>query len=284
MLQLIWLTAACSGDSAPAEPEQDTAAEEEPAAHSQEDASFADSSYLSCTGEIAVHADAHISLHAPIQGIVKKINVIEGQKVRQGEVLAVLQHMDIIRLQESYLKSKSEFRLNEQEFNRKQDLYKKGVIPDKEFEQAQSAYSVAKASYESLKKQLQLLGISTQQLEEGQISDAVRITSPVNGVVTAVRTNLGGYAGQDVPLFELIDEKDKHLHLMVFASEIGRIREGQHVIFRIAGNPKEYKGTVVLIGRSVDPATKAVGVHVEMDGEARSLVVGSPAMARIQLK
>ncbi len=281
VLPLVLLTAC--GQS-PVEENPETEATDEVVAEVPADVPSGDSTVLTCTGEVIVPADARISIHAPVRSTVGSIYVIEGQQVRKGEALATLQHMEIIRMQEDYLKAKSGLAFSEKEYERKRALHEKGVIPDREFEQAESTYLTDKAGLESLKKQLRLLGVSLSALDKGEISESVRVVSPVNGVVTKVLTNHGSFANQDTPLIELVDASERHIHLSVFASDIHKVHEGQEVLFRVAGSDKSYTAKITLIGKSVDLVSKTVSIHAHLKEEAKELVIGTTVFAEINLK
>ena len=236
---------------------------------------------IQCTGDISVPADARISIHSPIKGILKTIKVLEGEKVKKGQLLGTLEHIEIIKIQEEYLKSKVQYGYWKNEFERKETLYQQEAIPLKEYQEAEASYLSEKAMFESLRKQIQLLGISESKLNQGQISKSIAVISPINGFVTGVHGNTGMFVDQDTKIFKLVDDSHKHVHLNVFASDISKVKVGQTINFRIAGSEKEYKAEVYLIGKSVESDNKAIHVHGHLENEQEELIIGTNVFGSI---
>ena len=57
-----------------------------------------------------------------VAGLIKKINIIEGQFVKQGQTLAVIESMEFTKIQEAYLTSKSNLELMQLEYERQKTL------------------------------------------------------------------------------------------------------------------------------------------------------------------
>lgn len=57
-----------------------------------------------------------------VAGLIKKINIIEGQFVKQGQTLAVIESMEFTKIQEAYLTSKSNLELMLLEYERQKTL------------------------------------------------------------------------------------------------------------------------------------------------------------------
>lgn len=239
------------------------------------------STTIECMGDISVPAEAKVSIHSPIKGALKQVKVLEGEKVRKGQLLGTLEHIEIIKIQEEYLKSKAQFEFWKNEYDRKSELFDKEVIAKKEFQQVEASYLSEKIMYESLAKQIELLGLSMTKLNRGEISRSIAITSPINGYVTEVLGNKGMFVAQDTKIFELIDDSHKHVHLNVFATDIDKVAVGQKIIYRIAGSDKEYSAEVYLIGKSVELENKAIHVHAHMDEEYNELVIGTTVFGEI---
>lgn len=245
---------------------------------------FEETNVIECTGDISVPADAIISIHSPIRGVLKTIEVLEGEKVNKGQLLGTLEHIEIIKIQEEYLKSRVQYDFWKNEFERKSTLYKQAVIPMKEFQEVEASYLSEKAAFESLRRQIQLLGISENKLKEGTIRSAISITSPINGFVTNVHGNTGMYADQDTKIFGLVDDSHKHVHLNVFATDISKVSIGQAIVFRIAGSEKEYRAKVYLIGKTVENNNKAIHVHGHLENEQADLIIGTSVFGRILIE
>ena len=239
---------------------------------------------VACTGTVGVPPSAHVSLHARSQGIITKIHKIEGEPVKKGEVLAWIEDPQIIQLQENYLKAKADAKYWKAEFERKSELFKKGVVPEREFQSVESSYSNANAMLDSYTKQMRLMGLSAESIEKNGIQSSIAVRSTVNGVIAHIAVNNGMYVNADSPLFTVVNTEVKHLALNVFATDIAKIREGQSIKFNIPGIDKEFEANVHYIGQMVDLETKAVMIHADMKEKYPEIVVGSTVFATIDVK
>ena len=238
---------------------------------------------VTCTGTVGVPPSAHISLHARSKGIITKIHKIEGEPVKKGEVLAWIEDPQIIQLQENYLKAKADEKYWKAEFGRKSELFKKGVIPEREFQSVESSYSNANAMLDSYSKQVSLMGISKESIEKNGIQSSIAVRSSVNAVIVHISVNNGMFVNADSPLFTIVNTDVKHLALNIFSTDIGKIKEGQLIEFSIPGIEKTYEANVHYIGQMVDLETKAVMVHADMKENYPEIVVGSTVFATVKL-
>lgn len=236
---------------------------------------------VNCTGEIAVPPKAKISIHTPIRGIIQGINIQEGDRVQKGQLLMTLEHMDIVKVQEDYLKSAAQMQFWEEEFKRKETLFKEEMIPSSEYQQAKSDYLSQKSQFQSLKKQVSILGISERALKNNEIAPFIAIHAPVNGFITEIQGNTGMFVDQDKKMLELVDDTQKFARLNVFPSDIGHLKVGQLIELRVAGSDRVFRANVETIGKNVSMETKAIVVRGKLIDDATDLVVGTNVFARI---
>lgn len=236
-----------------------------------------------CSGMIEVSPDHMYAIHARINGIVRKISVREGETVKKGQVLAYLEHQDLIKLQEDFLKAKSEKEFLDKEFKRHQTLFEGKSISEREFEVTKAKKQSANASYESLLRQLSLLGISTSQLESKGIVSSIAIRSEAEGVVSSILIHDGSFVSQDSPVFELIDTKEKLVALNVYSEKASELVAGQTITFQIIGSEKKYSTKISRVGVETDPQKNTVRVISEpITGLSGELIVGSRVFASFE--
>lgn len=200
-----------------------------------------------------------------IGGMVKSIYVIEGTKVSKGQTLATLEHPDFTKLQEDYIKTKNNLEYLEKEFKRQEELYHENVGAGKVFQQAENNYKSEQSKLNSLKDQLQKISISIKDLNQGKITSAVPVKSPINGFVTHVYVNTGSFAQAASKLFEVVDNSHLHAELQIYEQDWYKVKPKQKVIFSLPSQPdKKVEGEVFSIGKSFDPQSKTLPVHAEI--------------------
>lgn len=256
---------------------------ERPELVEKEGAEIASDSMIHCSGEIAVLPEAIYSIHSPVGGLIKSIHTSIGEQVRKGEVLAFLEHLSIIQLQEDYLAAKSTFNHAAKTYERKAKLFEQGIISDKEYEESEQMYGNAFAHYEGLKSRVTFLNISLNKLNQGKIQKSVPIYAPVNGSIASVAVQNGQYAAQDTELFTLIDDSKKHVQLKVFAADAGKIFKGQKIWIKTADENKRYEAEVYLISKMIEEGKNTIVVHGRLLEESNELVVGTFVFAEIKM-
>ena len=237
---------------------------------------------IKVTGKLELFPQDRANISPFVGGNVRSINVIEGDKVSKGQVLAYLEHPDIITMQQEYQEKNDELVFLKQDFERKQTLYDKGVSSGKEFQMAQSKFRSTASSVNGLHSKLRLLGINTDKVLQGQIFSAVPITTPISGYVDEVMVSLGDYIAPQTKMFTVSDNSEIHVDFKVYEKDIRKVKEGQEIYFTVAAKPGELlKAKMHAIGKTFENDPKALHVHADVHNEDKELLPGMYVEGRI---
>lgn len=229
---------------------------------------------LSLQGKIDVPPQSTISLSFPLGGYLKSTKMLPGMQVKKGQVLAELEDMQFIQLQQDYLTARENFILAESEFNRQRDLNASKASSDKVFQQARAEMETQRILRNALEQKLQVIGINPVRLKSDNISKSVSIVSPINGYVSKVNVNVGKYTSPTDMLFELVDPSDIHLALTVFEKDLKSLSIGQSVTAFTNSEPdKKFKAEIILISKNLDQDRMAE-VHCHFQKYNPALVPG----------
>ena len=237
---------------------------------------------LSLNGSLNVPPQYTVSLNAPFGGFVKTLQVQEGSPVRQGQLLAFIQNPEYIQLQQDYLENKSQFAYLEAEYKRQEELAKEQVNSQKALQKAKAELDLNKAKLAGQKAKLQMLGIDVQKLEAGEISSGVALNSPINGYVTAVKTNLGAYIGNTDVILEMMDAQHLYAELAVYEKDLAKLKIGQQVSMTLVGEKEARRGAIQLIGRKVND-DRTLNVYCRFDKTDASLRPGMFLKAAVEI-
>ena len=164
-------------------------------------------------------------------------------------------------MQQEYLEIKEQLTYLKSEYERQQILIKENISSQKSFLKAESDYKKAEATYNGLRKQLDLLKISPSDVEKGIISTTSTLNAPISGSITQVNVSLGMYVSPATPIIEIVDNDHIHLELSVFEKDIMKIHKGQEISFKIPeASSEEYKAEVYLISTSIEE-NRTIRVH-----------------------
>lgn len=242
------------------------------------------SATIRLNGKIDVPPQNLISVSVPLGGYLKSTEMLPGKIVRKGQVLAVLEDQQYVRLQQEYLLAKVKLKVVEGEYFRQKELNASKAASDKIVQIAEGEYKNAKINLKALEENLELIGINPFKLEDSKISKRITITSPINGYVSKVNANIGKYLTPSEVLFELVNVADIHLNIAVFEKDLASLAIGQKVITYNNSNPtKKYETEIILIGHSLS-ADKNTEVHCHFKKYDKSLVPGMYMNAEVELK
>jgi len=208
---------------------------------------------LQLQGTVTVPPKSVISISIPLGGYVKSTNLIAGMNVQKGQVLAVLEDMQFIELQQDYLMAKEKFELAQNEHKRQKELNLNKAASDKVLEQITTEMRTQRITMSSLEQKLNLLGINAKTLNVNNISKTIKVISPINGLVSKVNVNIGKYVNPTDMLFELIDKKDIVLTLNAFEKDVASLSVGQNVmVYANASDTKKYGAKIAFINQSLN--------------------------------
>jgi cobalt-zinc-cadmium efflux system membrane fusion protein len=237
---------------------------------------------LKVNGQLELPPQNMASVSALIGGRVQSVDVIEGDKVRKGQVIARLSNPAFITMQQEYLSAKSNISFLENDYLRKKELLKDGITSSKSFQQSEAAYLQGKSDLNGSKATLQLMGVSVSSLEKGQIVSTIPIIAPISGYIQNVEINIGKFVVPEQEMFEIVDNEFLHIGLKVFEKDIDQVKVGQKVTFALTTRPdKIYQAEIFAVGKAFDMQTRAVKVHAKIEGNHDGLLTGMFVDARI---
>jgi cobalt-zinc-cadmium efflux system membrane fusion protein len=215
-----------------------------------------------------------------IGGTVKDILVLEGTYVNKGKVLATIQNLEVIEMQEDYHSATASIEYLQLEYNRQKTLSEENVNPRKTFQEVKAKLAAERARAQAAKNKLDALHVSTKGS-----SSLVPIVAPISGYVGKINIAKGAFAETGVTLFEVVDNSQMHLDLNVYEKDLGSISVGQVIDFVLTNQSnKSIKGKIFGINKSFSNESKTVAVHAKIDpADAKGLIPGMYVSANINI-
>ncbi|WP_149207637.1 efflux RND transporter periplasmic adaptor subunit [Flavobacterium johnsoniae] len=215
-----------------------------------------------------------------IGGTVKDIYVLEGTFVNKGKVLATIQNLEVIGMQEDYQSAAANVEYLQLEYNRQKTLSDENVNPRKTFQEVKAKLAAERARAQAAKNKLDALHVNTKGT-----TSVVPIVSPISGFVGKINIAKGAFANTGVSLFEVTDNSQMHLDLNVYEKDLGSISIGQVIDFVLTNQSnKSIKGKIFGINKSFSNESKTVAVHAKIDpADAKGLIPGMYVSANINI-
>ncbi len=219
------------------------------------------------SGSLKLSPQARADVTSLVNGKVRTILIKEGESVKAGATLALVENTEIVSLQKDYLIATRQAELSADALEREQGLREKGAGVEKNLRQAEARYRMDESTVRGIRQQLVQLGLSPENAAEGRFSGTVPVRAPISGVVGEVFVSTGSWLGDGTVLMKIYDNKALHADLNVFEADIARIVPGQRVTLRLSDKTRTgLEGEVSFITAAMDPASKSATVHVELKG------------------
>jgi cobalt-zinc-cadmium efflux system membrane fusion protein len=221
-------------------------------------------------------------ISVPFGGYIRDIKVLDGMRVSKGEVLLIVEHPEIIQLQQDYLEVQGNMEFLKAEMDRQKQLLDKEAGSAKNYQQAKSNWQVAQAKLSGLSVKLEMANVNVPSLKNGVIQREQKIKSPFAGIITKVNTNVGSFADPKDNLLEVIDLQHAHAELTVYEKYLKLLKINQMVSLNFVDSDEKTTAKVFLIGREIG-ADRTVKVHCHFDCLPKEIVPGSYLKAEINV-
>ena len=241
-----------------------------------------------------VRAAQTSQLASQMAGSIVEIRVHEGDRVRRGQVLAVVDDaqpraaLDQAAAAENaagqeLAASDSDLALAQSTLQRYQNLYDKKSVSPQEFDEVKARYQAAVAHRDRTQAgQAQAKAALAQAHTSFSYT---RIVAPFDGVITEKKADPGTLASPGIPIFVIEGMGHYRLEATVNENDLRFVRMGQQVpvVVDALQNP-ELKGKVTQIVPAADPGSRSFLVKIELpsDAQLRSGLFGRAQFSRGQ--
>lgn len=206
------------------------------------------------SGTATLEAEADADVIAKVQGEVQRLLVEEGDVVRAGQVLAVL---DGRQLRLEVTQASAELAKLERDYRRQIELNERGLV--------------AAGTFEGLRYDLETLR-AKHGLAELQLS-YTEIRAPFAGVVARRSVRLGQTVQPNAVLFRVTDPSPLKAQVFIPERQLKRLQPGQAAAVQVDAVPgKTFLARVSLVSPTIDTQTATFKATVEVtdpSGELR---------------
>lgn len=254
-----------------------------------------------------VQARVPVAISSRVTGVVSRVVVDVGERVRKGQLLVVLDDKDLRAKEESSRasvtaatesvaaaeaavdKAIADLDLARLNHGRSSNLVKQGFIAPAEHDASTAALRVAEASEASARRQVGARRADLARVEhELRVAQAelsyAQLDAPMDGVVTRRLLEAGSVVVPSTQMLQLVDPASLWVATLVDESLVGRVREGQPAALRLRSGPR-LTGKVVRVTFQSDPITRELEVDVAFDAsgtrfsineEVEVTIIGEP--------
>ncbi|MFY0650768.1 MAG: efflux RND transporter periplasmic adaptor subunit [Cyclobacteriaceae bacterium] len=200
---------------------------------------------LNAIGKVSSKKESSLSFKT--NGIIQKIYVNNGQKVRKGQTLAKL---DLSEIQNAYNKAKVAYEKAERDLGRAKNLYMEKVIPLESLQNAQTAFDVASSD-------LKIVGFNLNYST---------IKAPSDGLILNKIREEGELTNAGSPILEFAGTNQNWIVKSgLVDKEVVKIVLGDTANISFDAYPRvAFRGEVTKISNAPDPANGTYEVEISL--------------------
>lgn len=236
---------------------------------------------LSVTATIQANQDRLATVAPRVAGRITKVMVNLGEKVKQGQTLALVDSVEVGEAQSAYMQAVSEHALAKAGLERAEKLLADQIIPQKDYLRVRADFEKTKAVLRAAGEKRQLLGVSGNRDAVG--NSVYAVSAPFSGTVIAKKAVLGELAQSDKEMFSVADLSTVWIETNLFEKDVGKVKIGAEAQITTAAYPGDtFKGKITYISSIMDKESRTVRARVEVpniDGRLKLEMFASAAIA-----
>jgi cobalt-zinc-cadmium efflux system membrane fusion protein len=197
----------------------------------------------------------------PLAGRITQLKVQLGERVKEGQPLAILDSPDLGTAYADHERSTVLLELARKSLDRARGLSKIGGAAVKELQQAETDYVTADVEHNRADARLKQIGVNP---ETSQPMRMVTIAAPIAGSVTELDVGVGAFWNDpNASLMTIADLSSIWVTANVPEKDTALVSKGQQVEVVFAAYPDEvFKGEVLFVSDVLDPDSRRTKVRI----------------------
>ena len=204
-------------------------------------------------------------LYSPLEGIVKKLFVKEGDYVEKGQPLVEIFSPEVARLVAQVKIAKAQMESSKLILERYKKLFKDRFIKSTDYYRVLADYLNSKGRYEALLNQLKTLGRIK--------NSSLIIYSPLNGLVVAQKISPGESVGLDTKILEIHSHRNLWIYGWLDEEKRKLIKEKMEG-FAITKDGEREKCFIDFVSHQIDRKTRKLKIRCVAPNKEHRLLPG----------
>lgn len=221
---------------------------------------------LELPGEVALNSDKVAHVVPRLAGVVTDVRAHLGDRVRRGDIIAVLDSRELADLRSEYLTALKRVELARTTFEREETLWKKKISPEQDYLLSRQALAEAEIKAQAAIEKLLALRLSRTDIERLS-TEAVHplaryeVRAPFNGTVIEKHLAVGEAVKEDATIFVIADLSMVRVEVTIYAKDLAAIKEGHMVTVRSDVTSSHATGRLAHVGPLVGEQTRSAKAH-----------------------
>ncbi len=227
---------------------------------------------LQVAGRVEADETRQARISSPVGGRITRLEVVEGQTVKRGDLIAVVRSTELAESQLHLLKANSQRDLARRSVERAKLLVEAGVIGSAELQRREADFTQAEAEFSSERDQLRVLGMSDERVDEllrtRNVNAVTEIFATISGTVMERAVTPGQIIQPAGEICTLADLSQVWLVADVPEQSSGQLSAGKAVEAQIAAfADRRIVGKLSFVSAIVSPETRTVRARMDLRNE-----------------
>ena len=209
-------------------------------------------------GEVRFNEDRTAHVVPRVGGVVESVSASLGQKVKKGQVLAVISSVMLSDLRSEWQSSQKRLSLAQATYAREEKLFEDKISPQMDYLQAQQALREAEIAAANAAQKLKALGASPVASDLSRYE----LRAPFDAMVVEKHVAAGEAVKEDANVFILSDLSTVWAEISVPAKDLALVRVGEKVVVRASAFEGSATGTVAYVSALIGEQTRTATARV----------------------
>ncbi|NMY32318.1 efflux RND transporter periplasmic adaptor subunit [Pseudomonas sp. WS 5412] len=218
------------------------------------------SSVLSLPGEVRFDEDRTSHIVPRAAGVVESVRVNLGQKVKQGELLAVIASQQISDQRSELAASERRVELARTTFQRERQLWQDKISAEQDYLMARQTLQEAEIALNNARQKMNALSGSAVLVG----GNRYELRAPFAGVVVEKHLGVGEVVSETSAAFTLSDLSQVWVTFGVFPKDLNKVQVGRPVKVSSTEMGTDVMGTVAYVGNLLGEQTRTAMVRVNV--------------------
>lgn len=212
-------------------------------------------------GEVKFNEDRTAHVVPRIAGVAEVVQADLGQRVKKGQVLAVIASPELAEMRSAHLAAQKRLALAQLTAEREKKLWQDKISAEQDYLQARQAYQEAEIQAQNAKSKLTAIGADVR---DGALNRYV-LRAPFDAIVVEKHITQGEAIKEDSNVFLLSDLSSVWVELVVAAKDIEAVHVGSIVEIKSSSTASSATGKISYVGSLLGEQTRTAKARVVID-------------------
>lgn len=223
-------------------------------------------SALQLQGEIQFNQDRLVRVIPRLGGVVVSATRNLGDRVRRGDVLAIVESQEVGNLKSDYLAAQQRLALARTTFEREKRLWEEKISAEQDYLASRHALNEAEIAQRNAEQKLIGLGLSRAALQrqDANALSRLEIRAPIDGVVIEKKVATGEAVGAEANIYLIADLSTVWAEVTIYPKDLNAVKLGQKATVKAAALDAEADGVISHVGALVGEQTRTAKARITL--------------------